>query len=92
MNRGISAGKCKPTVRDLLALTLAFALTGAAEARSALARPACGTVEVVYADGRPVQGAEVTHRYTDPYTNEDPTGGQSWDTGRDGRVCEERLL
>jgi hypothetical protein len=58
----------------------------------ALAHPACGTVEVVFADGRPVRGAEVIHRYSDPHKNEDPTDGQAWNTGRDGRVCEERLL
>jgi hypothetical protein len=92
MNLGVFLCKRKHGMRGLLAFAEAFALTGAAVPSVALARPTCGTVEVVYADGRPVKGAEVIHRYTNPYTNQDPTDGQGWDTGRDGRVCEDRLL
>jgi len=89
MNLGVFP--CHHGMRGLLAFAIAFALTGAGPS-AAVARPACGTVEVVYPNGRPVHGAEVIHRYTDPYTNQDPTDGEGWDTGRDGRVCEERLL
>ncbi len=54
-------------------------------------RRGCGVVEVVYTDGRPVWGADVTHYYGDP-DGRGGTPGQAWTTGRDGRVCEGRLL
>lgn len=72
--------------------SIAFVLAWAASSRTAHARPSCGTVEVVYANGAPVVGAEVIHHYVDPHTNEAPTDGEGWRTGRDGRVCQRRLL
>jgi hypothetical protein len=92
MNPGVFPCKRKFGMPSLLPLTVALVLTEVVGPNVALARPTCGTVKVVYADGRPVKGAEVIHHYTDPYTNQDPTGGESWVTGRDGRVCKERLL
>jgi hypothetical protein len=73
-------------------LTLAFVLACAVSSRAARARPSCGTVEIVHANGRPLVGALVTHHYDHPYAKTGPSGGESWHTGRDGRVCARRLL
>ena len=77
---GHGRGRCRCTSRRTVA--------GAAVKTP---RRGCGVVEVIYPDGRPVWGADVTHYYGDP-DGPGGTDGQAWTTGRDGRVCEERLL
>jgi len=79
-------------MRRSAALAIMVVLAGLIGSRAAGAHPSCGTVEVVYANGRPVVGAQVTHRRVDPSTNKSPADGESWETGRDGRVCARRLL
>jgi len=92
-------GRARDLVLGVLALASlaaeadAEAPRGARSAAPAVRKPrqGCGVVEVVYPDGRPVSGADVSHYYGDPDGLEGMSG-QAWTTGRDGRVCEERLL
>ena len=75
-------------------LLAALAVTAAAASpqRAYGSPPRCGAVEVVDRNGKPIAGAVVIHRWFDPSSNRDPTGGDSWTTDARGRVCTERLL
>lgn len=70
----------------------ALALGEGALVADAWARPPCGAVEVVDQNGRPVSGATVTHHRADPSGQDNSPDAASWETGRNGRVCEARLL
>ena len=64
-----------------------------AAAAPAMARPRCGTVEVVNRRGRPVAGAEVAYYGHDPReTLRRGEGPETWTTNAAGRVCEEALV
>jgi hypothetical protein len=78
-------------MRGIAALAAALVLAGANLDRIAHARTPCGTVEIVCANGRPAVEAEVSHYRLDPRTGAH-LDRKAWNTGRDGRVCDERLL
>jgi hypothetical protein len=64
-----------------------------AAAGPAMARPSCGTVEVVDPQGRPLAGTEVAYYDYDPReTLQRGSGPEPWTTNAAGRVCEEAFL